>query len=65
MDDHENYCFHLSRSQRMSDLRASGGNYDTMLIERSFTVKSAFCRDLNSNSDAPGWCPLILFPYQC
>ena len=29
-----NYCFHLSRSQGMSDLRASSGNYDTMLILR-------------------------------
>ena len=30
-----NDCFHLSSSQGMSDLRATGGNYDTMLIESS------------------------------
>ena len=32
MEDLENYCFHHSRSQGMSYLRASGGSYDTMLI---------------------------------
>ena len=32
MDDLENYCFHLSKSEGMSDLRASIGNYDTVSI---------------------------------
>ena len=32
----ENDCFHLSRSQGMSDLRESIGKYDTMLILRGF-----------------------------
>ena len=31
MDDLENYCYQLYMSQGMSDFRASGGNYDTML----------------------------------
>ena len=34
MDDIANYCFHLSRSQGMSNLRASRGNYDTVSILR-------------------------------
>ena len=32
MDDLANYCFRLSRSQGMSDLKVSRSNYDTMLI---------------------------------
>ena len=34
MEDLEKYCFHLSRSQEMSDLRAKRGNYDNMSILR-------------------------------
>ena len=34
MDDLANCCFHLSRSQGVSDLRASRGNYDTVSILR-------------------------------
>ena len=46
MDDIENYCFRLSRSQGMSYLRASRCNYDTMSIfDRSYTVKTDFCSD--------------------
>ena len=30
MDDFAKYCFHLSRSQGISDLRASRGNYTTV-----------------------------------
>ena len=40
MDDIANYCFHLSRSQGMQDLRASGGNYDTMIILRGLVPSS-------------------------
>ena len=32
----ENYCLHISRLQGMSGLRESGGNNDTMFIERNF-----------------------------
>ena len=32
IDDLESHCFHLYSPQGMSDLRASRGNYDTMLI---------------------------------
>ena len=32
MDDLADYCFRLSRSQGMSYLRESRGNYDTMSI---------------------------------
>ena len=49
MDDIENHCFRLSRSQGVSDLRESGIHYDTMLIERSFKAKSAFCSNSKSN----------------
>ena len=35
-----NYCLQLSRSQGMSDLRASRGNYDTMLILKGFAPSS-------------------------
>ena len=34
MDDFVNYCFHLSMSQRMSDLRIIRGSYDTLSIFR-------------------------------
>ena len=34
MDDIENYCYHHSRSQGMSDLRARRGNYYTVSILR-------------------------------
>ena len=65
MDDIENYCFHISRSQGMPDFRASRGNYDTMLIESICTVKLAFYSNSKSNLDAPGWCHLILFSDKC
>ena len=34
MDDLSNYCFHIYRSQGMSDLSESRGNYDTVSILR-------------------------------
>ena len=34
--DISNYCLRFSRSQGMSDLRESRGNYDIMLILRGF-----------------------------
>ena len=40
MDNLENYCFRISRSQGMSYLRASGGNYDTVSIFRGFSTSS-------------------------
>ena len=40
MDGIDNYCFHFSRSQGMSYLRASGGNYDTMFILRRILPSS-------------------------
>ena len=48
MYDLSNYCFHLSMPQMMSYLRSITGNYDTMLVERSCTIKLA----LYSNSDS-------------
>ena len=40
MDDLANDCFHLSRSQGMSDLGEIRGNYDTMLILREAAPSS-------------------------
>ena len=40
MDDITNYCFHISRSQGMSDLMTRRGNYDTMLILRGVVLSS-------------------------
>ena len=40
MDDLANYCFHLSCSQVMLDLRESRGNYDSMLILRGVVTSS-------------------------
>ena len=59
MDYIENYCFLLSTSKEMLDLRESKWNYGTMLIERSCTLKLALYSKLKSNFDDPGWCPLI------
>ena len=35
-----NYCFHISRSQGMSDLRARGDSYDTKLILIGVVISS-------------------------
>ena len=40
MDGLANYCFHLSRSQGMLDLKESRGNYDSMLILRGLVTSS-------------------------
>ena len=40
MDDLENCCFHLSRSQGVSYLKASKGDYDTMFILREVSLSS-------------------------
>ena len=40
MDDLANYCFHLSRLQEISDLRASRGNYDTVSILKGIVQSS-------------------------
>ena len=45
MDDLENYCFHLYISQGMSDLRASRGNYDAILILRGVAPSSRSSED--------------------
>ena len=39
MDDLANYCLQLYGSKGMSDLRASRGNYDTMLVLEEFHPK--------------------------
>ena len=38
MNDIKNYCFHLSRSQGMSDLKAIGGDCGTMLVLRGVAL---------------------------
>ena len=40
MDDIENYCFRLSSSQGVLELRASRSNYGTMLILRGVVPAS-------------------------
>ena len=40
MDDIENYCLRLYRSQRMSELWSSGDNYDTVSILRGVELSS-------------------------
>ena len=40
MDNLENYCFRISRSQCLSELRTSRGNYDTMSILRGVALSS-------------------------
>ena len=49
VDDLANDCFQFYRSQGISYLRASRGNYDTIFIEWICTVKSALRRNLKSN----------------
>ena len=65
MYDLENNFLHIYRSQGMSDLRLSGGNYDLMFINKSYTVKLDFCSDSKSNLDDPTRCPLIIVLDKC
>ena len=59
MDNLANYCFHLYRSLRMSDLKAKECNYDTILNDMSFTGELECCSNLKSNLDDHGWCYFI------
>ena len=59
LDNIENCCFQIYRSQGISYLSSIGGNYDIIWVGSIFTIKSDFCSNLKSNLDTPGfvlWC---------